>query len=107
MNKEKEILEYDEDESVKFILNRLPEEMKGELSADDINYIVDLVYEFYEVEGFLDEDDDSEIEIDEEQLFDYVVKNVRKDNIRAYTDEQIEAIIAGELAYCDSLNIFE
>jgi len=107
MNKEKEILEYDEDESVKFILNRLPEEMKGEFSADDINYIVDLVYEFYEVEGFLDEDDDSEIEIDEEQLFDYVVKNVRKDNIRAYTDEQIEAIIAGELAYCDSLNIFE
>ena len=109
MNKEKEILEYDEDESVKFILNRLPEEMKGELSADDINYIVDLVDEFFEMEmeGFLDEDDDSEIEIDEEQLFDYVVKNVRKDNIRAYTDEQIEAIIAGELAYCDSLNIFE
>ena len=107
MNKEKEILEYDEDESVKFILNQLPEEMKGEFSTDDINYIVDLVYEFYEVEGFLDEDDDSEIEIDEEQLFDYVVRNVRKDGIRAYTDEQIEAIIAGELAYCDSLNIFE
>ena len=109
MNKEKEILEYDEDESVKFILNRLPEEMKGELSTDDINYIVDLVDEFFEMEmeGFLDEDDDSEIEIDEEQLFDYVVKNVRKDNIKAYTDEQIEAIIAGELAYCDSINIFE
>ena len=107
MNKEKEILEYDEDDSVKFIQNHLPEEMKSEFSADDINYIIDLVYEFYEVGGFLDEDDESEVEIDEEQLFEYVVKNVRKDGIRSYTDEQVEAIIAGELAYCDSLNIFE
>ena len=32
-----------------------------------INYIVDLVYEFYE-EGFPDEDDDKDIEIDEDEL---------------------------------------
>jgi len=107
MSKEKEILEYDEDDSVKFIQNQLPEEMKGEFSADDINYIVDLIYEFYEVKGFFNEDDESEVEIDEEQLFEYVVKNVRKDKIREYSDEQVEAIISGELAYCDSLNVFE
>ena len=107
MSKEKEVFEYDEDESVKFIQNQLPEEMKGEFSADDINYIVDLIYEFYEMKGFFNEDDESEVEIDEEQLFEYVVKNVRKDKIREYSDEQIEAIISGELAYCDSLNVFE
>ena len=107
MNKEKEMLEYDEDESVKFIQNHLPEEMKKDFSADDINYIVDLIYEFYEVKGFFNEDDESEVEIDETQLLDYVIKNVRKDNIREYTDDQVEAIIDGELAYCDSLNVFE
>ena len=107
MNKEKEMLEYDEDESVKFIQNHLPETMKKEFSSDDITYIVDLIYEFYETKGFFDEDDDTEVAIDEEQLVQYVLQNIRKEGIRTYTDEQVEAIIDGELAYCDSLNVFE
>lgn len=107
MSEDKTIMEYDEDESVKFIRKSLPEEMQNEFSDDEINYIVDLVYEFYEEKGFLDEDDDKDIEIDEDELLDYVEKNARKDNIRDFTDEQIEAIVAGELAYCDTLNLFE
>lgn len=107
MSEEKVIMEYDEDESVKFIQKHLPEEMQNKFSDDEINYIVDLVYEFYEEKGFLEEDDDNDIEIDEDELLDYVIKNARKDEIRDYTDEQIEAIVAGELAYCDSLNLFE
>jgi hypothetical protein len=39
---------YDEDDSVKFIQNYLPQELKGKFSNDDINYIVDLIYDFYE-----------------------------------------------------------
>jgi hypothetical protein len=107
MSKDKSIIEYDEDESVKFIRKSLPEEMQNEFSDDEINYIVDLVYEFYEEKGFLDEDDDKDIEIDEDELLDYVIKNARKDKIRDFTDEQVEAIVAGELAYCDTLNLFE
>jgi len=107
MSDQKEVFEYDEDASVAFIQNHLPEEMKSVFSTDDINYIVDLIHEFYEVKGFFNENDDSEIEIDEAQLLEYVIKNVRKDKIVKLSDEQIEAIIDGELAYCDSLNIFE
>ena len=61
---------YDEDESVKFIQNYLPQELKGKFSNDDINYIVDLIYEFYESKGCMSEDidDDTEIEIDEDEL---------------------------------------
>ncbi len=102
MSKDKSIIEYDEDESVKFIRKSLPEEMQNEFSDDEINYI-----EFYEEKGFLDEDDDKDIEIDEDELLDYVIKNARKDKIRDFTDEQVEAIVAGELAYCDTLNLFE
>ena len=83
MSKDKAILEYDEDESVKFIRKSLPEEMQNEFSDDEINYIVDLVYEFYEEKGFLDEDDDKDIEIDEDELLDYVIENARKDKIRS------------------------
>ena len=107
MSDEKKVLEYDEDDSLKFIQQYLPEEMQDVFSDDEINYIVDLVYEFYEDKGFLDEIDDSEIEIDEEELLEYIFENAREDDIREYTDEQIEAIVAGELAYCDTLNLFE
>ena len=44
---------YDEDDSVKFIQNYLPQELKGKFSNDDINYIVDLIYDFYESNGML------------------------------------------------------
>lgn len=108
MSEEKKVLEYDEDDSLKFIRENLPEEMKSELSDDEINYIVDLIYEFYDEKGFLDEDDsDSEIEIDEDELLEYILKNARKDAIKDYTDEQIEAIVSCELAYCDTLNLFD
>ena len=108
MSEENKLLEYDEDDSLRFIQNHLPEELQGEFSDDEINYIVDLIYEFYEEKGFLDEnDDDTEIEIDEDELLEFVIKNARRDAIRDYTNEQIEDIVAGELAYCDTLNLFD
>ncbi|MFA6737068.1 MAG: hypothetical protein WCR87_09165 [Saccharofermentanales bacterium] len=107
MSDEKKVLEYDEDDSLKFIQEHLPEEMHDKFSDDEINYIVDLIYEFYEEKGFLDENDDTEIEIDEDELLEFIISNSRKDAIREFTNEQIEAIVAGELAYCDTLNIFD
>lgn len=80
MSQEKKVLEYDEDDSLRFIRENLPEEMLDEFSDDEINYIVDLVYDFYEEKGFLDEneDDDSEIEINEDELLEYIGRNARK-----------------------------
>lgn len=107
MSEVKKELEYDEEDSLRFIQEHLPEEMKDEFSDDEINYIVDLIYEFYEDKGFLDASEESEIEIDEDELLDYIFENARKDNVREFIDEQIEAIVAGELAYCDTLNLFD
>ncbi|WP_294078866.1 hypothetical protein [Proteiniphilum sp. UBA5384] len=112
MSQEDKVLEYDEDDSLRFIRENLPEEMKDAFSDDEINYIVDLIYDFYEEKGYLDEneDEDSEIEIDEDELLSYIHGNARKNRDiigRDYTDEQIEAIVAGELAYYETLNLFD
>ena len=40
---DKDDLIYDEDDSVAFIQNYLPQELKGKFSNDDINYIVDFM----------------------------------------------------------------
>ena len=106
---EKDDFMYDEDESVVFIQNYLPHELKGKFSNDDIYYIVDLIYEFYESKGFLNEnvDENAEIDIDEDELVEFVVKNAQKDGVGKFTPEEITFIVQGELEYCDSLDMFD
>ncbi len=102
--------EYDEVESVKFIQNYLPQELKGKFSDDDICYITDLIYEFYESKGYMDEnveDGDADVEIDEDELAAFVVKNAKKDGVGKFSPEEILFIVQGELEYCDSLNMFD
>ena len=91
---------YDEDDSVKFIQNYLPQELKGKFSNDDINYIVDLIYDFYESNGMLDDDGDDEIEIDEEEVVNYVIKNAQKDGVGKFEPEEITFIVQGEHESC-------
>ena len=106
---EKDDFIYDEDESVAFIQNYLPQDLKGKFSNDDINYIVDLIYEYYESKGFLNDgaDENASIDIDEEELIQFVVKNAKKDGVGKFEAEDITFIVQGELEYCDSLNMFD
>ena len=106
MSQEKDLLSYDDDEAIKFILNYLPEEIKAKLTNDDITYIIDLIYEFYEHKGLMEDREDEDVEINEDELIDYVAANAKKAGFKLSEDE-IEAIVQGELSYCDSLGMFE
>lgn len=100
---------YDDDEAVRFIQNYLPQDLKGKFSNDDILYILDLVYEYYETNGLFDDedDDDKEIEIDEDEVVEYVIKNLKRDKIGRFEPEEVIFIVQGEMEYCDSLNMFD
>lgn len=106
-----ELLGYDDIEAIKFIRNYIPQELKELVSDDDIIYFVDLIYDFYESRGILgqDEEDDQEgtFEFDDEELLDYVVKNASKDEVGQFDKEQIRFIVQGEMAYNESLGLFE
>ncbi|MDR1645948.1 MAG: hypothetical protein LBS05_09065 [Tannerellaceae bacterium] len=99
----KEELQYDEEESVKFIQNYLPQDLKGKFTDDDILYLLDLAEEFYESKG----DTDSFDEDDEEALLAYIVKNAKEDGVGSFQTEDIMLILDGELEYCESINMFE
>ncbi|MFV0331191.1 MAG: hypothetical protein ACK5KL_15450 [Dysgonomonas sp.] len=109
MSNEKDLIQYDEDDAVKYIQNYLPQDIKGKYSNDEINYIIDIVYEFYEEKGFMDDDSEGEalVDIDEDEIVSYVLKNTKKDKINNFSAEDISFIIQGELAYCESIGIFE
>jgi hypothetical protein len=100
---------YDEADAVKFIKNYLPQDMKGKFSDDDITYIIDLIYEYYEKQGFFDEDmdDDQEVDIDEDALVAFVVKNAKKDGVGKFSDDEIMFVVQGEMEYCDSIDMFD
>jgi hypothetical protein len=94
---------YDEDASVRFIQNYLPQELKNRFTDDDIIYILDLVDEFYDQKGDVEPTDD-DYEQYEQEIIDFIINNAAKDKVGEYTDEEIEWILDAELEYCESLN---
>ncbi len=107
---EDELLGYDDTASVAFIRNYIPQELKELLSDDDIVYIVDLIYDYYESRGYLsdeDQDGDEPIDIDEDELLEYVVRNAKKDGVGKFETDQIRFVVQGELEYCESIHLFD
>jgi hypothetical protein len=106
---DKDLIQYDEDDAVKYIQNYLPQEVKGKYTDDEINYIIDIVYDFYDEKGFMDDekDENSVVNIDEDEMIAYVLKNTKKDKVGSFLSEDIAFIIRGELAYCESIGVFE
>ena len=108
---EEDLLGNDDAASVAFIRNYIPQELKELLSDDDIVYFVDLIYDYYESRGYISDDDDlsdeEPIEVDEDELVDYVVRNAKKDGVGKFDPDQIRFIVQGELEYCESINLFD
>jgi hypothetical protein len=103
---EKDFMEYDEDAAILFIRNQLPQEMKEKFSDDDLTYIIDLIYEFYDSKGFLS-DEEKSVEVDLDELTAFVVKNAKKDKVGNFSDDEIQFIVDAEIAYCETLGVFE
>lgn len=106
---EKDALQYNEDDAIKYIRNYLPQELKMNFTDDDINYVIDNVYDYYDSKGLMDDqsDDDTVVEIDEDEMIAYILENTKKDKKQTFTTEEITSIVQGELAYCESIGMFE
>ena len=100
-------LEYDEEKAVKFIMNNLPQEMKSKVEAETIEYVLDVLYEYYESKGIFEDDPEKEVEIDEDEMIAYVAKVVKKEKFATLSIDEITFIVQGEIAYCDSIGLFE
>lgn len=96
---------YDDAEAVKFIQARLPQEVQGKYTDDDITLMTDLMVEYYERNGWLDADADEEIDIDVEDIVNYVANACKKDKDCTFdTDpESIRWVVEAELDYEESL----
>ncbi len=98
--------DLDDEKTIEFIKNYLPQELKGKFSDDEFYYFLDLIDEYYTQSGVLDAkpDADGYVDIDLDKVVDYIVKEARKDEMGDYSPEDILFIVQGEMEYADSLD---
>lgn len=105
MKKDDDLLVYDEDDAVAFILDYLPKETRERVTEDEVDYVLDVIYDFYDEKGFIEEDSTEEASIDEEEMFAYILKAAKKDKIDL-TEDEVQFILQGEYEYGKSIGVY-
>lgn len=90
---------YDDQEAVKFIQSHLPQEAQGKFTDDEVLYISDTVYDYFESNGMFE---DEEVDIDMEDLVAYVIKQSKRDEFK-FDPELVYWVVEAELDYEESL----
>lgn len=97
--------DLDDEKTIEFIKNYLPQDLKEKFSDDELYYLLDVIDEYYVESGILDAqpDKDGYIDIDLEKIVDYIIKEARKDEMGEYDPEELLFVVQGEMEYTDSL----
>lgn len=90
--------DLDDEKTIAYIREHLPQELKEKFSDNDYYYILDTTYDYYDKSGVLDSDDEY-IDIDINKIAEYVAKEAKKDGMGEYDPEELFFVIEGELAY--------
>ena len=95
----------DDAKTVAFIQSYLPQDLKDTFTEDDLYYILDVIAEYYTSSECLDAEPDEEgyIDIDLDEVVDYIVKEAKKDGMGPYKAEDVFFVVQGEMEYGDSL----
>lgn len=104
------LLEDEDDEkTVEFIKNFLPQDLKDKFSDDELFYFLDVMVDYYSTSGCLDIQPDEEgfVNIDQDEIVDYIVKEAKKDEMGDYDPADILFVVQGEMEYGNSLGQVE
>lgn len=91
---------YDDQEAIKFIQSHLPQEAQGKFTDDEVLYISDTVYDYFESNGMLEDDEAQDIDV--EDLTNYVIKQSKRDGFM-FDPEMVGWVVNAELDYEETL----
>ena len=99
----------DDEKTIEFIRNYLPIDLKEKFSTDELYYFLDLIDDYYMDSGILDQEPDASgyINIDLEEIVDYIVKEAKDNEVGDYDKEEILFVVQGEMEYGNSLGNIE
>lgn len=106
MADDKDLIEFDDSEAVKFIYEQLGEEQQKRISEDDIQYVLDLVCEYYDENGLMDDETVDEAEIAEDDILQFVAELAKKEKVVNLSEDDIRDILNGEFEYGNSIGIY-
>lgn len=106
MSEEKDLIEFDDIEAIRFIMNTLTEEQRKRIDEEAVQYILDLICEYYDQNGLIEEDTVDEAEIAEDDIFNFVSSLAVKEQVVTLSDEDIRDILDGEYGYGVSIGIY-
>lgn len=97
--------EYDEDRAIQFIRNAVGENISEQYSDDEILFVIDTIWDYYENQGFLklSAGKTKDEVLDEAALTDYVKKEIKNDGKILMDPADLDKIVNAELEYEESL----
>ena len=90
--------DLDDEKTIAYIREYLPQELKEKYSDDDFYYILDTIYDYYDKSGILDSGNEY-IDIDINEIAKFVAKEAKKNGIGEYDPDELFFVIEGELEY--------
>jgi hypothetical protein len=98
--------DIDTEKTVAYIKNYLPQEIKGKYSDEELYYFLDLMDDYYAESGILDAEPDADgtVEIDLEEIAEYIVEQAQQDEMGTYDPEEVLFVVQGEWEYVESLD---
>lgn len=96
---------FDEDKALQFIRAAVGQKISEKYSDDEILFVIDTIWDYYENKGFLSLDmDETEEEIlDSDDLINYVKKEVANEEEILMDPADVGQIVKAELEYEESL----
>lgn len=93
--------------TVAYIKTHLPQELQDKFDDDLLYYFLDLIVEYYAESGVLDAtpDKDGFIELDEEEIANYLVKKAKKEKMGKFSPEDLLFVVQAQMDYEDENNI--
>lgn len=97
--------DLDDQKTVEYIRNTLPQELKEKYSDDTLYYILDVINDYFTTSGVLDQEPDADgfINIDNDALVEYIIKEAKHDKVGSFPADEIILIVQAEADYVDSL----
>ncbi len=98
-----QIANYDEAEAVKYIHSYISEDLQKRYDANTIGFILDIVYEYYEIleEDDVKKDDDT---VNLEEMLAFVNASMTESDFETLTAEELKVILMADNAYMDSID---
>ena len=97
-NDEFNLEDLDDEKTIAYIRERLPQELKEKFSDDEFYYFLDTIYDYYDKSGILDGGGEY-IDIDIDEIARFIAKEAKKNGIGEFDPEELFFIVEGELAY--------